>query len=198
MIATSTSLEDHVTWLVMSWVAGVPVKLPIAMYCAVSPGCWRIWLAGITVNEVRLFDPPPVRFTVRVAVPVMLPLPPVAIIVVVPACAESKILQGATDAMTEPEDLARLISLMEMCERDTLDLLGRAATERLAYWQTHKTNLVSLVGFIRDRLLTRRQNGYALERHGKISLESIVARQLPHLFCENDIEIATATLRGLL
>lgn len=100
--------------------------------------------------------------------------------------------------MTEPEDLARLISLMEMCERDTLDVLGRGGAGRLAYWQTHKTNLASLVKFIRDRLLVSRENGYTLERRGKVSLESIVVRQLPHLFCENDIEIATATLDGLV
>jgi hypothetical protein len=100
--------------------------------------------------------------------------------------------------MTEPGDLARLISLMETCQRDTLDVLGSGAAWRLANWQRNKTSLASLVRFIQDQLLTSRENGYALERRGRVSLESIVVRELPHLFCKGDIEIATATLGGLV
>ena len=37
IVATRTSLETQVTWLVKSCVVGEPVKLPIAMNCEVSP-----------------------------------------------------------------------------------------------------------------------------------------------------------------
>lgn len=90
-------------------------------------------------------------------------------------------------------NLSRLVSLMESCQRDTLAVLGGGAAGRLANWQRHETDLVSLINFVHDRLLTSRENGYALERHGKVSLESIVVRELPHLFSGEDIEIATAT-----
>jgi hypothetical protein len=56
----------------------------------------------------------------------------------------------------------------------------------------------SLIRFIQERLLTSRANGYALELRGRVSLESIVVRELPHLFRSEDIEIATATLGGLV
>jgi hypothetical protein len=100
--------------------------------------------------------------------------------------------------VTEREDLTRLISLMETCQRDTLDVLGRGAAGRLANWQRHEGDLTSLMKFIRDSLLTSRENGYALERHGRVSLESIVVRELPHRFHAEDIEIAAATLNGLV
>ena len=82
IVATRTSLETQVTWLVKSCVVGEPVKLPIAMNCDVSPitatGCWL----GITVIEssVRAGE---VAVTVRVAVPTTPLL--LAVIVVTPA-----------------------------------------------------------------------------------------------------------------
>ena len=97
---------------------------------------------------------------------------------------------------SESSDLARQVSLMETCQRDTLDVLRGGTAGRLANWQRHETSLDSLVKFIHDRLLTSRENGYALERRGRVSLESIVVRELPHLFSREDIEIATATLSG--
>ena len=52
--------------------------------------------------------------------------------------------------------------------------------------------------FIHDRLLISRENGYALEKRGKLSLEAIVVRELPQLFSKDDIEIASATLAGIV
>ncbi|HEV8039028.1 MAG TPA: hypothetical protein VGP62_09205 [Bryobacteraceae bacterium] len=101
-----------------------------------------------------------------------------------------------TDA--ESKDLIRLVSLMEQCQRDTHEILGPGAAGRLANWQRHESNLPSLVKFIHDRLLTSRENGYSLERNKRVSLESIVVRELSHRFCKDDIEVATATLSGLV
>ena len=100
--------------------------------------------------------------------------------------------------MTKTGDLKRLVSLMKDCQRDTLDILGSGAAGRLANWQKHEADLASLVKFIQDRLLTSRENGYVLERNNRVSLESIVVRELPHLFRKDDIEVATATLEGVV
>jgi hypothetical protein len=53
------------------------------MYCTVWPAEGTVWFTGRTVNEVRL--PVALLLTVRVAVPVTPPLPPVAVMVVVPS-----------------------------------------------------------------------------------------------------------------
>ncbi len=73
------------------------MKFPMAMYCAVSPTRLTVWIpvAGIIVNEVRLWDGPVPVPTVRVAVPTTEPFPPAAVIVVVP---------GLT-AVASPEEL---------------------------------------------------------------------------------------------
>jgi hypothetical protein len=85
---------------------------------------------------------------------------------------------------------------MERCQRDTLDTLGAGAAGRLANWQRYESDQTALVRFIHDRLLVSRENGYALEMQGRLSLEAIVVRELPELFCKDDIEIASATLAG--
>ncbi len=71
IVATRTSLETHVTWLVKSCVVGESVKLPIAMNCDASPitatGCWP----GMTVIDVSSrAGGCPCTFTVTVALPV--------------------------------------------------------------------------------------------------------------------------------
>lgn len=95
-------------------------------------------------------------------------------------------------------DLSRLVSLMERCQSDTRDTLGAGAAGRLANWQRYESDQTALVRFIHDRLLISRENGYALEKRGKLSLEAIVVRELPQLFSKDDIEIASATLAGIV
>ena len=94
-------------------------------------------------------------------------------------------------------DLPRLTALMDQCQSDTFHVLPQAAT-RPANWQRHQSDLESLVRFIHDRLLNSRENGYKLEKAGRLSLEAIVAREMPHLFSQDDIEIAKATLAGIV
>mgnify|MGYP001590546331 CR=1 len=92
--------------------------------------------------------------------------------------------------------LRSLVSLLDRCQRDTLEVLGVGAAGRLANWQRYADDRDRLVRFIRERLLVSRQNGYKLEQNGKLSLERIVAHHHPGLFTSEDIEVARATLEG--
>jgi hypothetical protein len=53
MVATPTSLDAHLTAFVMSRVVGVPLNVPIAMYCDVSPGWLRVCNGGMIDMETR-------------------------------------------------------------------------------------------------------------------------------------------------
>ena len=89
-----------------------------------------------------------------------------------------------------------LLSLLQRCQDDTLEILGASAASRLSHWQQYAEDQSKLVRFIHDRLLMTRENGYTLERMGKLSLERIVVHHHPKLFTQEDIEIAQATLGG--
>src|ERR1022692_2402596 len=98
----------------------------------------------------------------------------------------------------EGHKLKRLVALMDQCEKDTLNALGSGAAARLANLPTYETDLNALVKFIHDRLLKTRENGYALEEQRLLSLEAIAVRELPELFSKEDIQIASATLAGIV
>jgi len=95
------------------------------------------------------------------------------------------------------DDLQRLVALMDKCQRDTLSALGGRAAQRLANWQRHEGDLRALVRFVHERLMNTPESGYALEMRSLLSLERIVAHEMPHLFSTEDIQVAKFTLRGI-
>jgi hypothetical protein len=84
MVATPTSLDTHVTWFVKSNVLGVPLNVPIATNCDVSPGLVRTG-TGDDGGMIAMETSPFVE-TVTVAVPLRTPVDPfmLAVMVVVP------------------------------------------------------------------------------------------------------------------
>jgi len=97
IVATFTSLDTQVTEFVTSCVGGVtPVKVPIAMYCAVSPVVATVWEGGIIVIALSPGTVEEVTVTVaELTMTAPLVLRAVAVMVVVPGPV----------AVTSPEEL---------------------------------------------------------------------------------------------
>jgi len=105
---------------------------------------------------------------------------------------------SAAPVPEEETSLRKLVRLMEQCQGDTFEVLGAGAAGRLANWQRYENDQQALHRFICERLLVSRENGHLLEKRGRLSLEAIVVRELPELFGPDEIEIAKATLAGIL
>jgi len=89
-----------------------------------------------------------------------------------------------------------LVSLMIQCQRDTLDILGAGAAERLSNWENHRGDQQRLVKFIHDRINSDTwENGAKLELNKRLSLERIVVQCGTNIFGARDIERAEETLK---
>jgi hypothetical protein len=86
IVATDTSLDNHVTWFVKSRVLGVPLNVPIATNCDVSPAWMRVGGGVVVAGGMIAMETSPFVETVTVAVPLKTPVDPVlvAVMVVVP------------------------------------------------------------------------------------------------------------------
>jgi hypothetical protein len=86
IVATDTSLDNHVTWFVKSRVVGVPLNVPIATNCVVSPAWPRAGGGVVVAGGMIAMETSPFGETVTVAVPLKTPVDPVllAVMVVVP------------------------------------------------------------------------------------------------------------------
>ncbi|WP_309564899.1 hypothetical protein [Methylobacillus flagellatus] len=83
---------------------------------------------------------------------------------------------------------------LAQCEEHTRQQIGQAAANRLGNWRQYQTN-DELVMFI-QRLIRNQNNlanGWELDRHGYVSIESIVLAS-PDFFTEQDAQIARQTL----
>ncbi len=91
--------------------------------------------------------------------------------------------------------LSDLTVLLERCEKNTRELLGKPAGRRLAKWRLHEHSERELVEFIKARLRgPRRANGRTLYEARRLSLEEIVLVHRPDLFEKEDRTIALRTL----
>lgn len=103
-VATSASLDIHVTNALMSRVVGLVLNVPMARNCTVSPVEFNVWVIGIIVRLVRSPDGGEgcATLTVIVVVPTTCdPLAPVAVAVMTVL----QELVGQAIAVTSPDAL---------------------------------------------------------------------------------------------
>lgn len=98
--------------------------------------------------------------------------------------------------VTQPQvtQLRQLVTQLELCEADTLRLLGPQYMKRFQQWRRHAQDQTRLVAFIRDCLVRTSVNGWALHQKGGLSLEAIAIGFGPPVFTQRDVDYARATL----